>query len=99
MGSHGAECTRHATVWDLEAVGVPSALEALEGQHGVLACPMWLAAHRTTEEFWGGGQSPQPSGTLLAVCWGSGAGAQGSMAAATSKSPFYPEGCLTVPGS
>lgn len=53
----------------------------------------------TTEEFWGGGQSPQPSGTLLAVCWGSGARAQGSMAAATSKSPFYPEGCLTVPGS
>lgn len=99
MGSRGAERTWRAAIWDLEAVGAPSALEALEGQRGMLACPVGLAAHGATEEFWGWGQSPQPSGTLLAVCWGSGARAQGSMAAATSKSPFYPGRCLTVPGS
>ena len=36
MGSRGAERTWRAAVWDLEAVGAPSALEALEGQCGVL---------------------------------------------------------------
>lgn len=55
VGSRGAEYTRRATVWDLEAVGVPSALEALEGQHGVLACPAGLGPQRS---FGVGGRAP-----------------------------------------
>lgn len=66
---------------------VPSALKALEGrQTGVLAGPVGLAAHGGTVEVWWG-RAPSSQVPPLAVCWGSRARAQGSMAAAISKTP------------
>lgn len=67
-------------VWGLEAVGAPCAPEALEGQHGVLACPVGLAAQRGHTGVLRWGAEPPaigyPSSCVLGV-WGQGSGVNG----------------------